>query len=77
MSDIFSLMDEAVEANKFDSVTTEGGSRLSHLIRESMDLDSKIADAEQYLKDLKYKKRKVNEEDIRSYARDGCGQCYC
>jgi len=64
MSDIFSLMDEAVEANKFDSVTTEGGSRLSHLIRESMDLDSKIADAEQYLKDLKYKKRKVNEEDI-------------
>jgi len=29
-----------------------------------MDLDSKIADAEQYLKDLKYKKRKVNEEDI-------------
>lgn len=64
MSDIFSLMDEAVEANKFDNVTTEGGSRLSHLIRESMDLDSKIADAEQYLKDLKYKKRKVNEEDI-------------
>jgi len=64
MSDIFSLMDEAVEANKFDSVTTEGGSRLSHLIRESMDLDSKIADAEQYLKDLKYKKRKLNEEDI-------------
>jgi uncharacterized protein YfeS len=29
-----------------------------------MDLDSKIADAEQYLKDLKYKKRKLNEEDI-------------
>ena len=29
-----------------------------------MDLDGKIADAEQYLKDLKYKKRKVNEEDI-------------
>jgi hypothetical protein len=64
MSDIFSLMDEAVEANKFDNVSTEGGSRLSTLIRESMDLDGKIADAEQYLKDLKYKKRKVNEEDI-------------
>ena len=64
MSDIFSLMDEAVEADKFDTVSTEGASRLSNLIRESMDLDSKIADAEQYLKDLKYKKRKVNEEDI-------------
>ena len=64
MSDIFSLMDESVEANKFDTVSTEGASRLSNLIRESMDLDSKIADAEQYLKDLKYKKRKVNEEDI-------------
>jgi hypothetical protein len=57
-------MDEAVEANKFDTVSTEGASRLSNLIRESMDLDSKIADAEQYLKDLKYKKRKLNEEDI-------------
>jgi len=64
MSDIFSLMDKAVEADKFDTVSTEGASRLSNLIRESMDLDSKIADAEQYLKDLKYKKRKVNEEDI-------------
>ena len=64
MSDIFSLMDEAVEADKFDTVSTEGASRLSNLIRESVDLDSKIADAEQYLKDLKYKKRKVNEEDI-------------
>lgn len=64
MSDIFSLMDEAVEADKFDTVSTEGASRLSNLIRESMDLGSKIADAEQYLKDLKYKKRKVNEEDI-------------
>jgi len=64
MSDIFSLMDEAVEANKFDTVSTEGASRLSNLIRESLDLNSKIADAEQHLKDLKYKKRKVNEEDI-------------
>jgi hypothetical protein len=64
MSDIFSLIDEAVEPDKFDTVSTEGASRLSNLVRESIALDQQIKDAEQYVKDLKYKKRKVNEEDI-------------
>jgi hypothetical protein len=64
MSDIFSLIDEAVEPDKFDTVNTEGASRLSNLVRESIALDQQIKDAEQYVKDLKYKKRKVNEEDI-------------
>jgi hypothetical protein len=45
-------------------VNTEGASRLSNLVRESIALDQQIKDAEQYVKDLKYKKRKVNEEDI-------------
>ncbi len=64
MSDVFSLMDEAVEANKFDTVYTEGASKLSNLIRESMKVDEEISKVEKYLKDLKFKKRKVNEEDI-------------
>ena len=37
---------------------------MSTLIRQSMKIDEEIAQAEQYLKDLKFKKRKVNEEDI-------------
>lgn len=64
MSDIFSLIDEEVDANKFDKVSGEKGSALSTLIRESMKIDEDIAQTEQYLKDLKFKKRKVNEEDI-------------
>ena len=64
MSDVFSLFDEEVDADKFDKVTTDTGSRLSHLIRESKKIDDEIAQAEQYLKDLKFKKRKVNEDDI-------------
>ena len=64
MSDIFSLIDESVEPEKFDTVNKEGASRLSNLVRQSIDLDQQIKDAEQYVKDLKYKKRKVNEEDI-------------
>ena len=64
MSDIFSLMDEEVDAGKFDKVSGEKGSTLSTLIRESMKIDEEIATTEQYLKDLKFRKRKVNEEDI-------------
>jgi len=64
MAEWFQLLDEAVEADKFDNVDTKGGSRLSSLIRESIKADEDIAAAEQYLKDLKYKKRKINEEDI-------------
>lgn len=64
MSDVFSLFDEAVDAQKFDTVDEGKGSRLSTLIRASLQIDEEIAQAEKYLKDLKFKKRKVNEEDI-------------
>ena len=64
MIDVFSLFDEAVDAQKFDTVDEGKGSRLSTLIRASLQIDEEIAQAEKYLKDLKFKKRKVNEEDI-------------
>jgi len=65
MSDVFSLFEEeAVNADKFDEVNKEGASNLSNLIRRSIQIDEEIQNAEQYLKDLKFKKRKVNEEDI-------------
>jgi len=65
MSDVFSLFEEeAVNADKFDTVGKEGASELSNLIRRSIQIDQEIKDAEQHLKDLKFKKRKVNEEDI-------------
>lgn len=64
MSDIFSLIDEEVDAQKFDKVSTEKGSTLSTLVRQSMEIEDDIAATEQQLKDLKYRKRKVNEEDI-------------
>lgn len=64
MSDIFTLMDEDVEANKFDNVDEEKGSQLSDLIKKSLDIDNKIKEAEQYLKDLKIQKREVSEKDI-------------
>ena len=66
MSDVFSLFDEEVDASKFDKVNEDKGKTLSDLIRQSMKIDEDIAKAEQYLKDLKFKKRKVNEEDIPS-----------
>ena len=64
MSDIFSLIDEEVDAQKFDKVSTEKGSTLSTLVRQSMEIDEEIAATEQQLKNLKFRKRKVNEEDI-------------
>ena len=64
MSDIFSLMDEEVDAQKFDKVSQEKGSTLSTLVRQSMEIDEEIAATEQQLKNLKFRKRKVNEEDI-------------
>ena len=64
MSDIFSLMDEDVDAQKFDKVSQEKGSTLSTLVRQSMEIDEEIAATEQQLKNLKFRKRKVNEEDI-------------
>lgn len=65
MSDVFSLFEEgSVDASKFDRVEKEGASRLSNLIRQSLDLDQQIADAEQHVKDLKFKKKKVDTDDI-------------
>ena len=64
MSDIFSLIDEEGDAQKFDKVSTEKGSTLSTLVRQSMEIDEEIAATEQQLKNLKFRKRKVNEEDI-------------
>ena len=62
MGDIFSLMNEEVDAGKFDGVSGEKGSALSTLIRQSMKIDEDIATTEQHLKDLKFRKKKVNEE---------------
>jgi len=64
MSDVFSLIDESVEADKFDKIDETKGSRLSSLVKQSLDMDQQIADTEKFLKDLKFKKRKINEEDI-------------
>ena len=65
MSDVFSLFEEeAVNADKFDKVQKEGASDLSNLIRRSIDIDKQIEETEQFLKDLKFKKRKIEQEDI-------------
>ena len=47
MGDIFSLMNEEVDAGKFDGVSGEKGSALSTLIRQSMKIDEEIATKEQ------------------------------
>jgi len=64
MSDVFALLQEEVDASKFDTVDKDGASDLSNLIRRSIQVDKEIEEAEQHLKDLKFKKRKINEEDI-------------
>ena len=65
MSDMYALFEkEKVDADKFDNVDKEGASKLSNFIRQSIQIQKDIEDAEQHLKDLKFKKRKVNEEDI-------------
>ena len=70
MSDLFSLMEEEVDAKKFDTVDEAKGSRLSSLVRESMHLDDKISEAEKYLKDLKAQKKKVSMQDIPELMRE-------
>jgi uncharacterized protein YfeS len=65
MNDVFSLFEEeAANAKVFDQVSEEGTTRLSRLIRESQKVDDEIKQTEQFLKDLKAKKRVVDEEDI-------------
>ena len=46
MSDVFSLFDEAVDAQKFDNVDETKGSRLSNLIRDSLKIDEEISQVE-------------------------------
>ena len=65
MNDVFSLFEEeAANAKVFDQVSEQGTTRLSRLIRESQKVDDEIKQTEQFLKDLKAKKRAVDEEDI-------------
>lgn len=64
MSDVFSLIEEEVDASKFDNVNKDAASRLSTLIRESIQVNKDIEDAEEHLKNLKYKKTKINTDDI-------------
>ena len=65
MNDVFSLFEEeAANAKAFDQVSEQGTTRLSRLIRESQKVDDEIKQTEQFLKDLKAKKRAVDEEDI-------------
>ena len=65
MNDLHALLEgAAIEADKFDQVDKDGASLLSNLIRRSIDTDDQNKDAEQHLKDLKFKKHKINTEDI-------------
>ncbi len=67
MSDVFSLFEEeAANPEAFNKVSEGETSKLSNLIRQSIVLDQQVKDAEQHLKDLQYKKRTVDEEDIPS-----------
>ena len=67
MSDVFSLFEEeAANPQAFNKVSEGETSKLSTLIRQSIDLDKEIKDAEQHLKDLQQRKRTVDEEDIPS-----------
>ena len=77
MSDIFSLIDEEVDAQKFDKVDGEKGSALSTLIRQSMKIDEDIATTEQHLKDLKFRKKESKRRrHTVSHAGDGYGWYY-
>jgi len=67
MSDVFSLFEEeAANPQAFDKVGEEGTKKLSSLIRQTVSLDKQVKEAEKYLKDLQYKKRTIDEEDIPS-----------
>ena len=67
MSDVYSLFEqEAADPQAFNKVREGDTKDLSSLIRRSVDLDQQIKDTEAQLKDLKDKKRAVDEEDIPS-----------
>ena len=53
MSDVFSLFEEeAADPQAFNKVSEGETSKLSTLIRQSLDLDNEVMDAEKLLKDL-------------------------
>ena len=67
MSDVYSLFEEeAANPQAFNKVSEEETSKLSSLIRQSIDLGKEVELAEKHLKDLQYKKRTIDEEDIPS-----------
>ena len=67
MSDVFSLFEEeAADTQAFNKVSEGETSKLSSLIRQSIDLGKEVELAEKHLKDLQQRKRTVDEEDIPS-----------
>ena len=67
MSDVFSLFEEeAADPQAFNKVSEGETSKLSSLIRQSIDLGKEVELAEKHLKDLQQRKRTVDEEDIPS-----------
>ena len=67
MSDVFSLfVEEAADPQAFNKVSEGETSKLSSLIRQSIDLGKEVELAEKHLKDLQQRKRTVDEEDIPS-----------
>ena len=57
MSDVFSLFEEeAANPQAFDKVGEDGTKRLSSLIRQTVDLDKQVKDAEQILERLAVQK---------------------
>ena len=66
MSDVFSLFEkEAANPQSFE-ISEDKTKNLSSLVRLSIDVEKQIKDTENYLKDLKQKKRTIDEEDIPS-----------
>ena len=67
MSDVYSLFEkEAADPQAFNKVSEGETSKLSSLIRQSIDLGKEVELAEKHLKDLQQRKRTVDEEDIPS-----------
>ena len=66
MSDVFSLFEEEAANPQAFEISKDKTKNLSSLIRLSIDVEKQIKETEDYLKDLKQKKRTVDEEDIPS-----------
>ena len=66
MSDVFSLFEEEAANPQAFEISKDKTKNLSSLIRLSIDAEKQIKETEDYLKDLKHKKRTIDEEDIPS-----------